>query len=159
MTNKSQKLWINTGLGMNQTDCDIQSRMRPWLLRREESMKRQHGKSIQNAISPAPHGYLQMRKLFGPNKAFLCNFNLDFIKEPRWKIRCTGQAETSQYIENKLYRRPGSNPSLSARPTAAQPPPIGGGWFFVEGIGASSLAQADRNKKSRTECGLCCCWS
>jgi len=32
----------------------------------------------------------------------------------RWKIRWTNEAETSQYIENKLYRKASSNPSLSA---------------------------------------------
>jgi hypothetical protein len=42
-----------------------------------------------------------------------------------WKMRCTDQAEASQYIENKFGRGPSSNPSLSANKMDVPAPKAG----------------------------------
>jgi len=76
--------------------------------------------SIRNSIRFCHSNYftggLDLDRLFHwkVNKNYSYLYCIKVTQITQWKIRCTDETGTSQYIENKLYRRLGSNPSLSA---------------------------------------------
>jgi len=77
----------------------------------------------------------------------LTKFELVCYRIHWWKIRCTDESGTSQYIENKIYRRLSSTPSLSARPNRC--PRLWRGILF--GADGTSLLRPDAENKMISE--------
>jgi hypothetical protein len=64
------------------------------------------------------------------NKNYSYLYCIKVIQITQWKIRCTDETGATQYIENKIYRRLSSTPSLSANKMDV--PALKAGHFCLE---------------------------